>query len=253
MEIFLWIMIVFVLLYEPIYGYYDFQKFKVNVTTNPHAREKYYINSIVGLWAPTLYIILLVLFTELTFNQIGFTLPSINTNAFGPIITYTVFALTGIYILAILYYMIGYHVSINIRTKFTEAKNREKEKSEYLAIMPVSKREKKLWNYVSITAGLTEEIIYRGFLIFAFSYFFPNLSVWFVVIFASLLFGLAHTYQGLLSGVLRTAIVGLIFSVLYMGLNSIIPLILLHFLIDYMAKLGEDENSIQDSRITKIP
>lgn len=253
MEIFLWIMIVFVLLYEPIYGYYDFQKFKVNVITNPHAREKYYINSIVGLWAPTLYIILLVLFTELTFNQIGFTLPSINTNVFGPIITYTVFALTGIYILAILYYMIGYHVSINIRTKLTEAKNREKEKSEYLAIMPVSKREKKLWNYVSITAGLTEEIIYRGFLIFAFSYFFPNLSVWFVVIFASLLFGLAHTYQGLLSGVLRTAIVGLIFSVLYMGLNSIIPLILLHFLIDYMAKLGEDENFIQDSRITKIP
>ncbi|MED4041255.1 CPBP family intramembrane glutamic endopeptidase [Niallia taxi] len=253
MEIFLWIMIVFVLIYEPIYGYYDFQKFKVNVTTNPHAREKYYINSIVGLWAPTLYIILLVLFTELTFNQIGFTLPYINTNVFGPIITYTVFALTGIYILAILYYMIGYHVSINIRKKLIEAKNREKEKSEYLAIMPVSKREKKLWNYVSITAGLTEEIIYRGFLIFAFSYFFPNLSVWFVVIFASLLFGLAHTYQGLLSGVLRTSIVGLIFSVLYMGLNSIIPLILLHFLIDYMAKLGEDENAIQDSRITKIP
>ena len=253
MEIFLWIMIVFVLIYEPIYGYYDFQKFKVNVTTNPHAREKYYINSIVGLWAPTLYIILLVLFTELTFNHIGFTLPYINTNVFGPIITYTVFALTGIYILAILYYMIGYHVSINIRTKLIEAKNREKEKSEYLAIMPVSKREKKLWNYVSITAGLTEEIIYRGFLIFAFSYFFPNLSVWFVVIFASLLFGLAHTYQGLLSGVLRTAIVGLIFSVLYMGLNSIIPLVLLHFLIDYMAKLGEDENSTQDSRIIKIP
>ncbi|UPO89748.1 CPBP family glutamic-type intramembrane protease [Niallia sp. Man26] len=253
MEIFLWIMIVFLFVYEPIFGYFDFQKFKVNVTTIAHAREKYYIHTIVGLWVPTLYIILLVLFTEVTFNQIGFTLPSINTDVFGPVITYIVFALTGVYIMAILYYMIGYHVSSNIRTNLTEAKNKQKEKSEFLAIMPVSKKEKKLWNYVSFTAGVTEEIIYRGFLLFAFSYLFPSLSIWFVAIFASLLFGLAHTYQGLLSGVLRTAIVGLVFSILYAGLGSIIPLIILHFLIDYMAKLGEDKQTIQDSRITKIP
>ncbi|MFP3722585.1 CPBP family intramembrane glutamic endopeptidase, partial [Niallia circulans] len=63
-------------------------------------------------------------------------------------------------------------------------------------------------------------------------------TIWLVIIISSLLFGLAHTYQGGI-GVIRTAIIGILFSGLYLGLGSILPLIVLHFLIDYVAKLGE--------------
>ena len=105
--------------------------------------------------------------------------------------------------------------------------------------MPVTNKEKKIWNFVSLTAGITEEIIYRGFLIFAFAYLFPDFSIWLVIILSSLLFGLAHTYQGFTTGVLRTTIFGVIFSILYIGIGSILPLIVIHFLIDYVAKLGE--------------
>lgn len=66
------------------------------------------------------------------------------------------------------------------------------------------------------------------------------MSIWLIVLFSSLLFGLAHTYQGI-SGVVKTTIVGSIFSMLYIGLHSIIPIIIFHFLIDLVAKVGEPE------------
>ncbi|MEH7379023.1 CPBP family intramembrane glutamic endopeptidase [Bacillus sp. JJ1533] len=106
-------------------------------------------------------------------------------------------------------------------------------------MLPVTDKEKKIWNYVSLTAGITEEIIYRGFLIFALGYFFPGLSIGLVIILSSLMFGMAHTYQGFLTGVIRTTIFGLLFSILYIGIGSILPLIVFHFLIDYVAKLGD--------------
>ncbi|MCM3600978.1 CPBP family intramembrane metalloprotease [Robertmurraya korlensis] len=93
---------------------------------------------------------------------------------------------------------------------------------------------------MSWTAGITEEIIYRGFLIFALTQLFPSFSVWMVFILSSLLFGLAHTYQGFLN-VIKTSLFGLFFAILYMGLDSIVPLMILHFLIDYVGKIGDDE------------
>jgi membrane protease YdiL (CAAX protease family) len=236
-----WIVIIFALLYEPIVGYFDFQKFKIDVKINEKARTKYYINSMLGLWVPTIFILLLVAFTDLTYTNIGLTMPTINTKVFGPVITYSAFAIALLYIFGILYYLIGYRYSDKIKNKLSQAKEKEWDRVEFSEILPTTKKEKKLWNYVSITAGVTEEIIYRGFLIFALTFLFPNFSIWLIVLLASLLFGLAHTYQGLVTGVLRTTVFGIIFSILYIGSGSILPLIGFHFLIDYFAKLGEKE------------
>ncbi|WP_404328617.1 CPBP family intramembrane glutamic endopeptidase [Mesobacillus maritimus] len=85
------------------------------------------------------------------------------------------------------------------------------------------------------------EIIYRGFLIFSLTALFPSFSLWAVLIISSLLFGLAHTYQGF-GNVIRTSLVGLFFAILYIVLGSIIPLIVLHFLIDYVGKIGDGED-----------
>ncbi|MCG7344756.1 CPBP family intramembrane metalloprotease [Sporosarcina sp. ACRSL] len=239
MEYSFWLVIIFTLLYEPIIGYFDFQKFKVDVRKNQHARLKYYKNAIIGLWVPTVFILLLVLFTELTLTDIGLSITSINTDTLGPVVTYSVFAIGLFYVCGILYYTIGYHVSDKIQTSLAKAQEKQLGESSFSEILPVTPKEKKVWNYVSLTAGVTEEIIYRGFLLFALSYLFPTLSIWVVIIISSLLFGLAHTYQGFTTGVVRTTIFGIVFSILYIGIGSILPLIVLHFLVDYMAKLGE--------------
>lgn len=239
MKLAFWLLIIFTILYEPIIGYIDFKKFKVDVRENQNARLQFYKNSILGLWIPTVFILLLVIFTQLTLKDIGLTVPNINTYILGPLVTYSVFAVVLLYFFGLLYYSIGYYFSDTVKRRMKQVKKKEWENVDFSEILPVTNSEKRIWNYVSLTAGITEEIIYRGFLIFALSYLFPNFSVWFIIIFSSLLFGLAHTYQGFVTGVVRTTVIGIIFSIFYIGIGSILPLIVFHFLIDYVAKLGE--------------
>lgn len=239
MEFCFWFIIIFALVYEPIVGYFAFQKFKVAVRKNGNARLKFYKNTILGLWVPTAFILLLVIFTELTLKDIGLLAPSINLDTLGVFVTASVFVAALVYLISTLYYFIGYHVSEKIKAKWMEAKQKGMEQASIEVMLPVTKQEKKAWNYVSLTAGITEEIIYRGFLIYAFSYLFPDLSIWLVLLLSSVLFGLAHSYQGFAAGILRTTFIGFIFAILYIGLGSIWPIIVLHFLIDYVAKLGD--------------
>ncbi|QPQ28829.1 CPBP family intramembrane glutamic endopeptidase [Lysinibacillus sp. JNUCC 51] len=242
MELGFWIVIIFLLFYEPIIGYFGFQKFKKNVEIYENARIKYYINTMIGIWIPTVFILVLVAFTDLTLQQIGLKIPRINTEVLGTWFTYLGLGIGILYLSFVLYYIFGYFFSDKIKSQLTKKKSDEWEKSEVSPIFPITKKEKKLWGYVSITAGITEEIIYRGFSIFAFTYLFPDLSVWIVILLASILFGLAHSYQGFVMGVLRTTIFGVLFSILYIGLDSIIPLILFHFLLDYIVKLGDEKS-----------
>jgi uncharacterized protein len=41
MDIVIWLLILFLLFYEPIIGYFDFQRFKQKVKTDNNARMKY--------------------------------------------------------------------------------------------------------------------------------------------------------------------------------------------------------------------
>lgn len=231
MEAAFWIVIVFALIYEPVIGCFGFMRFKGRLESknSGRVRRDYYWNTIAGLCAPAAFILGIVAFSPLSLKNIGLGLPDIDTNTLGPLITYIGFALTALYALILIYYLVAYRFSEKFRIQFAKAKEQQLNQTAYSEILPVTKPEKKLWNVVSLTAGVTEEIIYRGFLIYAVAFLLPGLSVWIVMLISSLLFGLAHTYQGV-SGVVKTTVIGFLFSMIYIGLGSLWPLILLHFL-----------------------
>ncbi|MDR6123420.1 membrane protease YdiL (CAAX protease family) [Bacillus sp. SLBN-46] len=239
MEVAFWLVILFTLTYEPIFGYFDFQKFKRKVKTDDKERIRFYKNSSISLWVPTLFILSLIGFTDLTLEQIGLTSISLNTESLGKWVIYSAIVVGIIFSLVILIFTIGYRFNSKIKNSMDKMKKEESSKNQFDVMMPVTKQEKKLWTLVSLTAGITEEIIYRGFMIFALSYLLPGLSIWVILIFSSILFGLAHTYQGV-KGVVRTTLIGLWFSIVYIGIGSIIPLILFHALVDYFGKIGEE-------------
>lgn len=83
---------------------------------------------------------------------------------------------------------------------------------------------------LSVTAGIVEEIVYRGFVIWYLGGFMP---LWAAVIISSIFFGLGHSYQGP-SGALRTGAVGLVFAVLYVVTGSIWLPIVGHALFDIL-------------------
>jgi hypothetical protein len=95
-------------------------------------------------------------------------------------------------------------------------------------IIPSTPRQLRWFVGLSISAGITEELLYRGFLIWALNAYMDLLVA---AVLASVLFGLAHAYQGR-SGILKTGAIGLIMAMLYIGSGTILLPMLLHAFMD---------------------
>lgn len=92
--------------------------------------------------------------------------------------------------------------------------------------------EERLWfALVSISAGVCEEILFRGFLIRYFQAGPYHLGLALAVVVSCLFFGTAHLYQGLV-GVLQTAFLGLVFAALFLATGSLALPILAHVATD---------------------
>lgn len=100
--------------------------------------------------------------------------------------------------------------------------------------LPVSTPERRWWILVSISAGICEEILYRGFLTHYFSgtlvagFHFGTVGAWLV---CALAFGLAHAYQGA-AGIVRTTVAGLVLGLIAILCGSLLACIVLHSLAD---------------------
>jgi len=96
-------------------------------------------------------------------------------------------------------------------------------------MMPHTGRELRWFALVAITAGICEEFLYRGFLIFyAQRLGLPLLPAAGI---ASVLFGVAHLYQGT-RGVITTTLVGAFLSMIYLLSGSLFAGMLIHALMD---------------------
>ena len=95
-------------------------------------------------------------------------------------------------------------------------------------LLPTTPGEYSVFAALGVTAGICEELIYRGFLIAWFALWLP---LWAAVFVAAAVFGLAHLYQGA-GGVAKTGVVGLVMGGLYVLGGSLLPPILLHAAID---------------------
>ncbi len=95
-------------------------------------------------------------------------------------------------------------------------------------VLPHTDGELRSFYKVSVTAGIVEEIIYRGFAFWYLSAFMP---IWAVVLVSSLAFGLGHSYQGS-SGIVRVTLIGIVFGALYVVTGSIWLPIVAHILLD---------------------
>ena len=96
------------------------------------------------------------------------------------------------------------------------------------SILPHNARELRIFGWLSLTAGICEELLYRGFLI---AYFSSIVSPWPAAGLAAAAFALAHAYQGV-TGVLKTGAVGAIMGALYVFSGSVWGPILLHAVVD---------------------
>ncbi len=85
-----------------------------------------------------------------------------------------------------------------------------------IKILPRDGGELAVFLLVSLTAGVVEELLYRGYLIWFFS---SPLGLYGAIAFTSLVFGIGHAYQGW-RGVVQTGALGLLFAIVYVATES---------------------------------
>jgi len=98
------------------------------------------------------------------------------------------------------------------------------------ALVPVSAAERRWFALVGLGAGVSEEIVFRGFLFFYLATF-TNFSSTQIIVASSLLFGFCHIYQGWF-GVLGTSLAGFCLAFLYAGAGSLLVPIVVHAALD---------------------
>jgi len=112
-----------------------------------------------------------------------------------------------------------------------EEKNRQRQSlGDLVHFLPHSRRDYRSFFGLSITAGVVEETIYRGFIFWYLAHFMP---LWAVVAVSSLAFGLGHSYQGT-GGVIRVTLIGIAAGALYVYSGSIWLPIIGHALLDIL-------------------
>ena len=95
-------------------------------------------------------------------------------------------------------------------------------------LIPHTETEFRWVQRVAVTAGICEEVLYRGFLIWYLQHFVPG---WAAAIAGGAVFGLGHWYQGA-AGVVKTGITGVLAGLLFTGTGSLLWPIILHTAVD---------------------
>ena len=191
----------------PYHGWRNYPKFLEMLKQDPVAtRHGVYLGNIVALWGITLLVLGAWFYADRPIANLGLT-PATGLPA---LISLTVV----IFIIGIA--IVFYRTVMRLDKKYNWTFVPE--------LLPRSKPELRLFLLLSVTAGITEEILFRGYLIWYLNQFG---SIAFAVIGSSIIFAIAHAYQGVKAIVVIFPI-GLLFAFLYIYSGSLLPPMLLH-------------------------
>jgi uncharacterized protein len=115
-------------------------------------------------------------------------------------------------------------------------------------ILPQSTVELIPFFVLAVTAGLCEEFLYRGFAMAVLGR--TGLPMGVVILLSSILFGLAHLYQGR-AGFVSTMVLGILFGITRAALGSLVPVTAWHIGVDLVAGIAGPRYLVPQQRVSK--
>jgi membrane protease YdiL (CAAX protease family) len=215
----------FLLLAAPAWDFYDTSRLK----KNPGSPQKirYYKTLMAWLLASSLVALVAVGWRPLfTFNPAPSEIPLLLEHAWVFYLVEVVIALfTALMLLPV---VIVARKKLKKEPRTYSAADALQSMSYFL---PATRTERRWWVFLCFTAGVCEEILFRGFLI-QYLHIFPwTLNLTLVLMIAAVIFGLQHLYQGA-AGAASTVVVGLLFSLLFLLSGSLLLPMVLHVVMD---------------------
>jgi uncharacterized protein len=216
-----WLLIAIVLV-EPLIGRWFWRHFRRELGARADARLRLYRRTLALEWGYAALVVATVARLPRPRGALGLVAPSLA-------------GLSGAVAPALVGCVVG--LSAALFVPVMTARGREfmqRALGEAGALLPANGRERIWFVALGLSAGFCEELLYRGFLIFWIERFWPSAIGALVV--STLLFGVAHLYQGA-RGVVGTTLLGAALGGLYVATGSLWPSIALHALIDLRAAL----------------
>jgi membrane protease YdiL (CAAX protease family) len=198
----------------PYQGWRNYPRFLELLKKDPvNTRRGVYLSNIIALWVFTFLVLGGWIYANRPLAELGL----------APLSGMSAVVSLTIVILVIAVAIVFYQSIMRLNNKYNWTFVPE--------LLPHNQQELRIFLLLSATAGIAEEILFRGFLIWYLSQF-GNTA--FAVLVSSLIFAVAHAYQGL-KAVAVIFPISLVFVFLYLYSGSLLPPILLHAAINSYA------------------
>jgi len=205
----------------PIVDHYDIKKLKAG--TDPKRKWHYYRKTIVALWVLAAVACVAVGFRPLfTINARAEGVSWLSANSWA---RFVVAGVIGALLVLVLLPAVQAIWNEKVRAKYTKATKFAR------FFLPVTVEERRWFAPLSISAGVCEEVLFRGFLLRYFHAFPFHLELMLALVVSSIVFGVAHLYQGI-RGVIETAVMGFLFGMIFLLTGSLLVPIVVHAVID---------------------
>ena len=199
---------------QPFAGRRRYRRLLAAIPADPTARLRHYRRGITAEWAAVGVIGLIGLLAGRSLASVGLTFRGAGTTT-----TEVVEAIALLAATAVVFRLDAMRDVIRSQAR------------GFLALLPRTTQER--WTFVALaaTAGVCEEVLFRGFGIAYVRWIWPDASHAWLIVLTSAPFGLAHLYQGP-RGVFLTGLLGAFLALLVLDSGSLVPAMLLHGLLD---------------------
>jgi len=214
---FLFIFLV-LLVIVPWRGWARLQRLLVLPQISGRERTLLYLTSIASQWIITAFVAWRSFARGLSFPEVGLK--------FKPTLDLLLVGIVGGILIGVAHWF-------NLR-RVGRSKNPAVDKIRALAdkIFPHSNTEALVFCGLAVTAGVCEEFLYRGFVFGALSHI--SIPTWGILLVSSVMFGLAHAYQGR-GGMIGTLLLGTVFGLVRILYDSLVPVVFWHAAVDIVA------------------
>lgn len=213
------LLILFMIIAIPYRGAQRYRVLMRRIDRHPELRAKFYIRGMFAQWLMLIPLLVIVVGLGWSAQTLGLQAPT-NPLLWG---TVALLLLLGVY--AQVFYIRRVARTSDGRSQLRNSM------SGPLHMLPRTSKERGLWVLLSLTAGICEELLYRGFLPAYLVHIFPGVPFVIAIVIAAVLFGVGHIYQKV-TGVLGTGVMGLLFGFLYFFTGSLFLPMIVHALFD---------------------
>lgn len=207
----------------PLYGALQRKDGFSGISFSSNQKKRIYISGSFSLFIMGIVVMLVWLLFKRPLAEIGLTQPS-NSRSWW----WLIFILAGIYLLDIF-------TTLSSKKGIDKTVGNWKKRTPFL---PTKTNELPEYFLLCFSAGVFEEIAYRGYLVNYCWYLFEgnNYQQLLTIILPAFVFSLAHFYQGT-KAVFKIFILAVFFGYLFLYSGSLLIVMILHFLIDAIGGL----------------